>query len=224
MTIQHNHAEEALPDDVPVEMPRLPLELFVTTPQQFKAIGDSTRWRILDIIRHRPATAKQVADILKIAPGTIGHHLQVLEAAGLAQVIARRVTHGIIAKYYTRTARLFKFDFPPEIRGNTSIGLDIIKSIRDEAVESVSAYGENAITSDFDNLCHVGFPHTRLSEERVQEYSKRLQALIHDFLNESEDPDGQIYGLGLALFLAPPYMQNEPTSNNTPDHTEPSEE
>lgn len=217
MTVQHEHTEEVLPDDVPVEMPRLPLELFVTTPQQFKAIGDPTRWRILDIIRHRPATAKQIADTLKIAPGTIGHHLQVLEAAGLAQIIARRVTRGIIAKYYTRTARIFKFDFAPETRGNASISLDIASTIRAEIAESLSAYGEDAV-------CEVGAPHTRISAERAQEYNKRLQVLIYDFLNEPDDPDGQIYGLGLALFLAPPYMQNEPNAKNTTDNSQQSAE
>lgn len=214
---QHD-AEEVLPDDVPVEMPQLPLELFVTTPQQFKAIGDPTRSRILAIIRHRPATAKQLADTLKIPPGTIGHHLQVLEAAGLAQVVARRVTRGIIAKYYTRTARIFKFDFAPEVRGNTSVTLDIISTMRDEIVESVSAYGEDATASGEDHLCQVGFPHTRLSAERAQEYSQRLQALIHDFLNEPDDPHDphrQVYGLGLALFLAPPYMQNDTKTHAT---------
>ena len=201
--------EEVLPDDVPVSMPQLPLELFVTTPQQFKAIGDPTRSRILAIIRHRPATAKQIADTLKIAPGTIGHHLQVLEAAGLAQVVARRITHGIIAKYYTRTARIFKFDFAPEVRGNTSIALDIISKVRDEAVESISAYGDTAPDSGEDGLCQVGFPHTRLSAERAQAYSQRLEALIHDFLSEPDDPHGQVYGLGVALLLSPPYMQDD---------------
>ncbi len=201
--------EEVLSDDIPVTMPQLPLELFVTTPQQFKAIGDPTRSRILAIIRHRPATAKQIANTLKIAPGTIGHHLQVLEAAGLAQVVARRLTHGIIAKYYTRTARIFKFDFAPEVRGNMSVALDIISKVRDELAESISAYGDTATTNGEDGLCQVGFPHTRLSAERAQEYSQRLQTLIHDFLSEPDDPHGQIYGLGIALLLAPPYMQDD---------------
>src|SRR5436305_14899288 len=107
--------ENILPENSAVKMPELPATLHVNTVQQFKAIGDQTRWQILDHIQHRPATAKQVANIMKMSPGTIGHHLQVLEAAGLAQVVARRTVHGIVAKYYTRTARTFIFDFPPEI-------------------------------------------------------------------------------------------------------------
>src|SRR5262249_19643406 len=107
---QDGDVSAPLPEDVPVEMPTLPLTLTLTTAQQFKAFGDPVRVRILGIIQQQPATAKQIAGQLGIPPGTIGHHLQVLERAGLAQVVARRLVRGIVAKYYTRTARLFNFD------------------------------------------------------------------------------------------------------------------
>src|SRR5262245_57605000 len=90
-----------LPDDVPVTMPALPTRRVIKTEQQFKAISDSLRSRILGIIQNQPATAKQIADRLGATPGTIGHHLRVLEEAGLAQVVARRMTRGIVGNYYT---------------------------------------------------------------------------------------------------------------------------
>src|SRR5438874_4598400 len=105
-------------------MPELPREFMISTEQQFKAIADPTRTRILGIIQNQPATAKQIADRLKVPPGTIGHHLQVLEEAGLAKVVARRLVRGIVAKYYTRTARIFAFDLPYEV--DASISLDIL--------------------------------------------------------------------------------------------------
>src|SRR5258706_9312448 len=131
-------SEAPLPENVPVRMPSLPAKLNVTTAQQFKAIGDPLRSRILGIIQNQPATAKQLADKLGIAPGTIGHHLQVLEAAGLAQVVARRLVHGIVAKYYTRTARLFLFDFPPEVTQGASMALRFITEARDQLAETVA--------------------------------------------------------------------------------------
>src|SRR5438034_10415896 len=103
-----------LPEHVPVTMPELPTQLVVNTGQQFKAIGDRTRSRILGIIQNQPATAKQIADRLGATPGAIGHHLHILEAAGLAQVVARRITRGIVANYYTRTARIFTYDPPSD--------------------------------------------------------------------------------------------------------------
>ena len=119
-------AIEILPEDVPVSMPELPSRLVINTVQQFKAISDPIRSRILGIIQNQPATAKQIADWLGASPGAIGHHLHVLEAAGLAQVIARRITRGIVANYYTRTARIFTYELPPEVAGNASIGLEIM--------------------------------------------------------------------------------------------------
>ena len=67
-----------LPDDIPVTMPELPVRFVINTMQQFKAISDPVRSRILGIIQNQPATAKQIADRLGATPGAIGHHLHVL--------------------------------------------------------------------------------------------------------------------------------------------------
>lgn len=188
----------------PVAMPDLPTRLVVNTPQQFKALGDPLRTRILGIIQHQPATAKQIADRLNIAPGTIGHHLQVLEAAGLAQVVTHRIIHGIIAKYYTRTARIFVLDFPAEIKEHYSVSLEILEHARAEMHEAQAI-------QDKHSFCRIGFPHARLSIERVQYYEQRINQLIDEFLQESQtttEQDSQVYGLFLSLFVAPSYMQH----------------
>lgn len=188
-----------LPDDVPVVMPELPLSLNINTIQQFKAISDPMRLRILSIIRHQPATAKQLADRLGATPGAIGHHLHVLEAAGLAQVVARRITRGIIAKYYTRAARIFNYDMPEELLDGTSVSLQILSSARDELAEAVISYGEEACLRD-------GFPHARISPTRAEIYSLRLEELLTDFLQEPVDPDGEVFAMSLAIFKAPAWQ------------------
>src|SRR2546422_7005685 len=138
-TLQSKGEADTLPvlsGDVPVTMPELPVKLVINTAQQFKAISDPIRSRILGIIQNQPATAKQIADRLGASPGAIGHHLHVLEAAGLAQVIARRLVRGIVANYYTRTARIFKYDLPREMTGDTSINLDIMAKAYEELAEA----------------------------------------------------------------------------------------
>jgi predicted ArsR family transcriptional regulator len=204
-------AETVLPEDVPVSMPELPATLTINTAQQFKAMGDSTRTHILDIIKHQPATAKYIGNKLKIPPGTIGHHLQVLEAAGLAQVVARRLVHGIVAKYYTRTARLFIFDFPPEVKQGASTALRFITEARDQLAETVA----NEKSGD---ICKTSFPHARLSPERAEAYTKRLFDLLYEFSTEPPDPNGQVYGLFTAFFVAPPYLQSD-SIEDTPSIT-----
>lgn len=205
-----NHDIDAipvLPDDVPVEMPELSPRLVVDTVQQFKAVSDPMRSRILGIIQNQPATAKQIAERLDATPGAIGHHLHVLEAAGLAKIVARRLTRGIVANYYTRTARIFDLCPPREILGE-SFGLDIFTNVRNELAEAIESGGEDA-------LLYNGFPRIRLSPERAKYYQERLEALVDDVLHEKPDPDGKVYGVFVAMFIAPPYLQTPGTPQPT---------
>ncbi len=188
-----------LPNDVPVTMPELPLRLTINTFEQFKAISDPMRMRILRIIQHQPATAKQLADRLEATPGAIGHHLNVLETAGLAQVVALRVTRGIIARYYTRTARVFIYEMPQEFFEPGTVSLEFLTDARDELADATLDYKE-------DTTVYSGFPHARLSKERADEFSARLQNLADEFLQEPDDPEGEVYGLSIALFKAPAWQ------------------
>ncbi|HEY0752935.1 MAG TPA: winged helix-turn-helix domain-containing protein [Ktedonobacteraceae bacterium] len=211
--LQIGEGEILLSEDVPVTMPELPPAMRVYTAQQFKAIGDKTRDRILSIIKHEPMTAKQIGERLNVASGTVGHHLQVLEAAGLAQVVARRLVRGIVAKYYTRTARLFRFDFPVEISPRIEDSLRFLINAQEELTDSLVADAQNLVPADLSEAeqharCMTGFPHARLSRKRALEFGKRLDNLIDDFATALPDPDGEVYAFSTAFFLAPPYLQS----------------
>jgi DNA-binding transcriptional ArsR family regulator len=206
--LQREGEADAIPvlsGDVPVTMPELPVQLVINTVQQFKAISDPTRSRILGIIQNQPATAKQIADRLGASPGAIGHHLHVLEAAGLAQLVARRLVRGIVANFYTRTARIFKYDLPREVTGDTSINLDIMAKAYEELAETEA-------NKEAEVYQCSSFPHIRLSPERARYYSERLMTLVEDILHETPDPNGNVYGIFVTMFKAPAYMQGPGTS------------
>ncbi|MEO9057762.1 MAG: helix-turn-helix domain-containing protein [Ktedonobacteraceae bacterium] len=197
-----------LPDDVPVTMPTLPTSLVITSFEQFKATSEPVRSRILGIIQNQPATAKQIADRLGATPGAIGHHLHVLEEAGLAQIVARRLVRGIVANYYTRTARIFTYNFPKDVTGSGEAALEIINKAHDERVEAEATIHDDPLRCD-------SFPHIRLSPERARYYAERLRALVDDVLNETPDPDGKVYGIFVAMFMSPPYMQGSSTTHSS---------
>ena len=203
----------ALPEDVPVQMPDLPPMLTLRTAQQFKAIADPVRSRILGIIQHQPLTAKQLAVRLGLPPGTVGHHLGVLEAAGLAQVVARRSIHGIVAKYYTRTARIFGFDLERTVTGATTHSANMLAAGQNELAETLAAQGDCAVLA-------TGLPHARLSASQVAAFSQRLNALIDEFISAPTAPDGQVYGLAVALYLAPPGLQADFRPESGSDRSE----
>jgi DNA-binding transcriptional ArsR family regulator len=189
-----------LPEDVPVTMPELPARVSITTFEQFKAISEPVRSRILGIIQNQPATAKQLADRLGATPGAIGHHLRVLEEAGLAKVVARRLVRGIVANYYTRTARIFTYELPEDVKGGVSTALDIMDTARNELAEAQTTLKEDPCQC-------ISFPHVRLSPERARHYMQRLDTLLEDLLHEQPDPDGKVYGILMSMSRSPSYMQ-----------------
>jgi DNA-binding transcriptional ArsR family regulator len=192
-----------LPAGVPVPMPPLPPSLRITTARQLKALSDPTRTKILGIIQNQPATAKQLADRLGVAPGTIGHHLRALESAGLAQVVARRMVRGIIARYYTRTARIFNYDLAPEVQGSGSVNVDFLTQARDEMAEALAAGSPAGVEVSVQG----GLPHARLTPERVEHYRERLGELMDAMMAEPVVEGSLVYGMSLSLYLAPPYLQ-----------------
>jgi DNA-binding transcriptional ArsR family regulator len=203
-----------LPADVAVQMPDLPARLPVNTLEQFKAISDPLRTKILGIVQQQPATAKQIAERLGATPGAIGHHLHVLEDAGLVQVVARRLLRGIVANYYTRTARLFVYDLPPEVAGQMTgaaqldMALEIINTARNEMADALTNRSPEEWEAD---NAFQALPHVRLSPDKAEQYAQRLQALLDDLLAETPDPNGKVYGILLALYPAPAYVQSQPS-------------
>jgi DNA-binding transcriptional ArsR family regulator len=201
---------KTLPDSVPVEMPVLPREFKITTTAQLRALGDPLRERILGVIQQQPRTAKQLATLLGASTGSIGHQLRVLEKAGLAQIVALRVTRGIIAKYYTRTAHMFVFDDDTPVT-RVAHSIDIVQ-------HGLSDLREYESEHDGTSSARTAYPRVRLSAERIAAYDQRVSELIHDFAAEVPDPNGSTWSLLVSLFESPRYVQ---VANATPDDTAP---
>lgn len=195
-----------LPEGVPVEMPELPVHHAINTMEQFKALSNTTRSKILGMVQHQPATAKQIATRLGATPGAIGHHLKVLEEAGLVQIVARRSTHGIVANYYTRVARIFDFNLAPEalaIEGT----LNIVNTFREQLIEAKDTLDEGD-----EGVGCLGFPHARLSPAQARHYTERLTAIADDLLAEPPSANGEVYGIFVSLFKSPAYLQSSDKS------------
>ncbi|NIM02462.1 MAG: helix-turn-helix domain-containing protein, partial [Acidobacteria bacterium] len=62
---------------------------------------------ILDLLSDTAATTSQIAAALDMPKGTVGHHMKVLEQAGLVRIVRTEKVRAIEAKYYGRTARTF---------------------------------------------------------------------------------------------------------------------
>ena len=77
--------------------------MVLTKAEQVKAIADPTRTKILQVLDDRPASAKQLAGLLEMTHGKVGHHLKVLERHGLVEVVETRPVRAVTEKLYGLT-------------------------------------------------------------------------------------------------------------------------
>ena len=114
--------------------------LVVEDPKQLRALGDVLRARIVMLLRERAASTTELAAVLETPKGTVGHHLKVLETAGLVRVVRTRQVRAMTEKFYGRVARLFVLkgddSVPEELRGGVLAAM-MLRQAADELVARV---------------------------------------------------------------------------------------
>ena len=75
---------------------------------QLSAIADPRRLGILRMLMARPATITHIGQRLGKHPAWVRHHIQVLLAAGLIELVEERVVRNYTEKYYGATAGAFE--------------------------------------------------------------------------------------------------------------------
>ncbi len=155
------------------------------------------------MLRERAASTSELAVALEAPKGTVGHHLKVLESAGLIHVVRTRKVRALTEKYYGRVARLFvlKSDegMPDELRGGALAAM----MLRQAADELIAAGQEK----DSSALLHV-----RLTPQQQRRFEKRMNRLVAD-LQRADDPDGTSHALAYALFRAPSPLPPPPVDH-----------
>lgn len=142
------------------------------------------------LLRERAASTTELSTVLESPKGTVGHHLKVLEAAGLVRVVRTRKVRALTEKYYGRVARLFvlKSDesAPKELRGGAISALMLRR-----AADDLLVAGSEQETSAMLNV--------RLLEKDRRRFERRLNRLVADY-QAAEDPSGERHVLAYALY------------------------
>jgi DNA-binding transcriptional ArsR family regulator len=158
--------------------------VFLTTPEQMKALSDRTRMIILDLLLERSATTSQLAEALGKPKGTVGYHLKNLEQHGLVKVVRTRKVRAMTEKYYGRTGRTFVL---------TATGPATERTAMLDEAKSEMVFEEGATFPAFT------LRRMRLSEDRIQEFAKRLFDLTAEFVDQ--EPGGDtVYGLLAGIY------------------------
>jgi DNA-binding transcriptional ArsR family regulator len=163
----------------------------VRRPDQFRAVGDPTRQKIISLLSERAATTSQLAKALGQPKGSVGHHLKVLEEAGLIRVVRTRQVRAITEKYYGRTARLFDF-----MHGEGELAreptLQLLRQVMNEYVAPESEeWTADVLTSR----------HARIPASRAKGFTRRLLEVADEFTDLETVQGERVYGLLAGVFL-----------------------
>ena len=123
--------------------------------------------------------------------GTVGHHLKVLEKAGLVRVVRTRQVRALTEKYYGRVARLFELKGVDDAKEDLQAGAISAMMLRHVA--------EEAAASGVDEQGRTGIVRARLTEKDARRFERRLTRLQEDF-RDAADSDGELHVLSIALF------------------------
>lgn len=163
--------------------------LAVREPEQFKAVGDPTRSRIISLLSERAATTSQLAAALGQPKGSVGHHLKVLERAGLIRVVRTRQVRAITEKYYGRTARLFEFWDVGGGEGTVPFGF--LRQVMNDAVPTPPGTEVSGSTLRY----------ARIPAEKAREFQRRVLDLADEFGGYESVSGEKVYAFLGGVFL-----------------------
>ena len=163
--------------------------LLVSDREQLRAIADDLRTKIIALVRDRARSIQELSQELELPKGTVGHHVKVLEHAGLIRVVRTRRIRAVTEKFYGRTARLFLF----EIEDNEDA-----RTLGATALRQASYELERA--SDHASW---GFVRSRLTSADAKRFERRVKRLIEDF-RAAESPEGAAHALVSGFWPAEP--------------------
>ncbi|TMM10008.1 MAG: helix-turn-helix transcriptional regulator [Actinobacteria bacterium] len=162
--------------------------LVVSAREQLRAMADDVRSAIISLLRERAFSTQQLARELDMPKGTVGHHVKVLESAGLIHVVRTRQVRAITEKFYGRTAKLFLYEAedPADAR---AIGATMLRRAAHESERSPEATG-------------FGQSRASLSKDDAARFERRLKRLQEDF-RAAETADGVPYALVTGMYVRP---------------------
>ena len=174
--------------------------LTIRGKEQLHAIGDPTRWRILGRLLVGPASIQELAQALSAAKGTIGHHVRVLEAAGLIRVAETKKVRGVTEKRYLRVARQFRL---PETEEDGA-------SLETAYLPVRAALAEARPTLDKSGPATSFVVRARMPAARAQRFSDLINQIAAEFADGAPGT-GETFGFVAAIYTPDWAEETDPT-------------
>ena len=141
--------------------------LIVADAQQLRAMADPFRTQLIQLLRDRARSTQEIAEELSMPKGTVGHHLKVLESAGLIRVVRTRKVRAMTEKFYGRTARLFLYQTEDPADGRAISAVTLRQAANEVDLAPLVA--------------GFGLVRARLSMKDIDRFERRVKKLMDDF-------------------------------------------
>jgi DNA-binding transcriptional ArsR family regulator len=158
----------------------------VTSHQELRAMADSLRSTLLELVLERAATVGELAAAVERPKSTIAYHVGLLVDAGLLKVVRTRRVRAIDERFYGRTARIFYVG--PDIRDWPQIGPNYLAVAATESGPAHAADDLRAIVR-----------HARIPREHAAAFWQRVFALANEFAQLPRSGDS-VYGFAAGLY------------------------
>ena len=185
--------------------------LIIEDLDALKVIADPLRTQIIEILTHQPATVKQIADKLGLAPSKLYYHVNMLENAGFIVVVETRMVANMQEKYYRTVANCFELD-ESLLTFHTDAGRDSINAVlnnvldttKDEIQRSLQArlFALDQGDSEKKRRIMLTRQTSYISEEKANEFMERLEILLKEFGQQAESGETAISTQNYAFTVA----------------------
>lgn len=161
--------------------------LLVSETPQLRAIADPFRTQLIQLLRERARSTQELSAELGVPKGTVGHHLKVLESAGLIRVVRTRKVRAVTEKFYGRTARLFLYQTEDAADGRAISAITLR-----QAANEVERAGHST---------GFGLVRARLEQKDIDRFERRAKKLMDDF-RAADAPGGTSTSLTTGLWFS----------------------
>ena len=168
--------------------------LDVDTPERLKALADPLRGHICDLVLERAMSVTELAERVDRPRGSVAYHVDVLLDAGLLQVTHTRRVRAVEERFYGRTARTYLL---PDTPGEMPLVRQMMAEYDHATADRLIAEWPDA--ADSDGPAFATYRRARIPVSRAAEYSRRLNELTLEFIDEPRDGDIE-FGLFVSLF------------------------
>jgi len=141
--------------------------MVVSDPAQLRALADPFRTQLVQLLRDRARSTQELAAGLGMPKGTVGHHLKVLESAGLIRVVRTRKVRAMTEKFYGRTARLFLYQTEDPADGRAISAVTLRQAANEVELAPV--------------VTGFGLVRARLTQKDLDRFERRTKKLMDDF-------------------------------------------